>query len=108
MHVDYLFLFSYFRASGEFAEEVQHIPTVVSVSSIFGFLFGGQFGARIAADYYTRHNKLTIYKSVMHAQRVFQSAQTMGFVKYGSRWGWRTGLFAGLYRYLKTTPKVCY
>jgi len=65
---------------------------------MFGFLLGGQFGIRIGADHYTKQNKLTVYRSQMHAQREFQSAKVLGFVKYGCRWGWRMGLFAGLYR----------
>lgn len=80
-------------------EEIQHIPNVVLYTSTFAFLFGGQFGRRIADDYFRRHNQLTVYESVMHAKRQYHASVAMGFVKYGGRWGWRAGLFSGVYRY---------
>jgi hypothetical protein len=90
--------FIFLSADNTISEELQHIPTVIGVGSVFGFLLGGQFGIRIGADHYLKQNQLTVYGSKMHAQREFQSAKTLGFAKYGSRWGWRMGLFAGLYR----------
>lgn len=81
-------------------EEIQHIPNVVCYTSAFAFLFGGQFGRRIADDYYRRHNQLTVYQSVMHAKRQYQASVALGFVKYGSRWGWRAGLFSGVYSFV--------
>ncbi|XP_031562054.1 complex I assembly factor TIMMDC1, mitochondrial-like [Actinia tenebrosa] len=87
---------------GTISEELQSIPTIIGIGSVFGFLLGGQFGIRIGADHYVKQNQLTVYHSQMHAQREFQSAKTLGFVKYGSRWGWRMGLFAGLYSFLLT------
>ncbi|EDO30469.1 predicted protein [Nematostella vectensis] len=86
--------------NNQLAEEVQDIPTIICVGSIFGFLLGGQYGVRIRADSFLRQNKLTVYKSAMHAQRSFQSAKTLGFVRYGCRWGWRLGWFAGLYSFM--------
>lgn len=81
-------------------EEIQHIPNVVLYTSTFAFLFGGQFGRRIADDYFRRHNQLTVYESVMHAKRQYHASVAMGFVKYGGRWGWRAGLFSGVYSFL--------
>ena len=66
---------------------------------MIGFIFGGRIGARIASDYHVRHNKLTIYNSQMQAQRELHSTVTLGFIKYGCKWGWRVGVFAGVYRY---------
>ncbi|XP_048584404.1 complex I assembly factor TIMMDC1, mitochondrial isoform X4 [Nematostella vectensis] len=86
--------------NNQLAEEVQDIPTIICVGSIFGFLLGGQYGVRIRADSFLRQNKLTVYKSAMHAQRSFQSAKTLGFVRYGCRWGWRVGWFSGLYSFM--------
>lgn len=81
-------------------EEIQHIPSVVCYTAAFAFLFGGQFGKRIADDHYRRHNQLTVYQSAMHAKRQYQSSVALGFVKYGSRWGWRAGVFSGIYSFL--------
>ena len=80
-------------------EEIQHIPRVVVYTSVFAFLFGGQFGKRIIDENFRRHNQLTVYDSVMHAKRQYQASVALGFVKYGSRWGWRAGLFSGVFRY---------
>ena len=79
-------------------EEIQHIPSVVCYTSAFAFLLGGQFGKRIADDHYRRHNQLTVYQSAMHAQRQYQASVALGFAKYGGRWGWRAGVFSGIYR----------
>ena len=37
----------------------------------------------------------------MHAQRQYQASVALGFAKYGGRWGWRAGVFSGIYRYVK-------
>ncbi|XP_068712630.1 complex I assembly factor TIMMDC1, mitochondrial-like [Montipora foliosa] len=81
-------------------DEIQHIPDVVFYTSVFAFLFGGQFGRRIVDDHFRRHNQLTVYNSVMHAKRQYQASVVLGFVKYGCRWGWRAGLFSGVYSFL--------
>lgn len=81
-------------------EEIQHIPRVVVYTSVFAFLFGGQFGKRIIDENFRRHNQLTVYDSVMHAKRQYQASVALGFVKYGSRWGWRAGLFSGVFSIL--------
>lgn len=81
-------------------EEIQHIPSVVCYTSAFAFLLGGQFGKRIADDHYRRHNQLTVYQSAMHAQRQYQASVALGFAKYGGRWGWRAGVFSGIYSFL--------
>lgn len=72
---------------------------MVVYTSVFAFLFGGQFGKRIIDENFRRHNQLTVYESVMHAKRQYQASVALGFVKYGSRWGWRAGLFSGVFRY---------
>lgn len=78
--------------------EIEHIKTVVYTTSAFAFLLGGRFGKRIIDDHFRRHNHMTVYESVMHAQRQYHANVVMGFVKYGCRWGWRAGAFAGVYR----------
>ena len=98
LHLLFIFFLLFVSDGGGPRDEIQHVPTVVFATSVFAFLFGGQFGARIAADYYKRHNQLTVFESTMDAQRRYQSALGMGFVKYGCRWGWRAGAFAGIYR----------
>ena len=78
--------------------EIEHIKTVVYATTAFAFLLGGRFGKRIIDDHFRRHNQLTVYDSAMHAQRQYHASVILGFIKYGCRWGWRAGAFAGVYR----------
>ena len=80
------------------APEIEHIKTVVYATTAFAFLLGGRFGKRIIDDHFRRHNQLTVYDSAMHAQRQYHASVILGFIKYGCRWGWRAGAFAGVYR----------
>ena len=77
---------------------MEQIRTVKFTTTVFAFVFGGQFGYGIVDDSFQRHNQLTVYESVMHAQRRYHASVVVGFVKYGWRWGWRAGAFAGVYR----------
>ena len=93
------FFFSFERSDDKGTRpEIEHIKTVVYTTSAFAFLLGGRFGKRIIDDHFRRHNHMTVYESVMHAQRQYHANVVMGFVKYGCRWGWRAGAFAGVYR----------
>lgn len=80
--------------------EIEHIKTVVYATTAFAFLLGGRFGKRIIDDHFRRHNQLTVYDSAMHAQRQYHASVILGFIKYGCRWGWRAGAFAGVYSFL--------
>lgn len=80
--------------------EMEQIRTVMLTTTVFGFVFGGRFGYRIVDDSFRRHNQLTVYESVMHAQRRYHASVVVGFIKYGWRWGWRAGAFAGVYSFL--------
>lgn len=97
------FLKAFFKLRGYekgLCPEMEQIRTVMFTTTVFAFVFGGRFGYRIVDDSFRRHNQLTVYESVMHAQRRYHASVVVGFVKYGWRWGWRAGAFAGVYSFL--------
>lgn len=79
------------------SEFYENASQAVFFGSITGFLIGGRMGARVSGNDHMISNQLTIYPSKMQAHREYHSAVVKGFVRNGSRWGWRLGLFAGIY-----------
>lgn len=82
---------------GEIRPEVAHIPIVVFCGSLVGLMIGGRHGARIRGTSTIASNKLTVYTSTVQAKRDYFSAVLLGYFQYGCRWGWRTGLYSGIY-----------
>ena len=76
-----------------------HTWSVITITgSCVGFMFGGVIGARNAADAHIERTKLIVYDHGFQAQREMHSASIRGFIRMGSRWGWRIGIFASLFR----------
>jgi hypothetical protein len=86
-----------FRYGNGIPEEFQDCTLTVFVASTVGFTAGGLYGARTAADDFIAVNQFSKFTSPMQAQREMHAASMMGFVRYGSRWGWKLGAFAGLF-----------
>lgn len=82
---------------GEIRPEVAHIPIVVFCGSLVGLMIGGRHGARIRGRATIENNKLTVYTSSHQAEREYLSRVLLGYFQYGCRWGWRTGLYSGIY-----------
>ena len=49
------------------------------------------------------HDNFYVVCGVM-SQRELHSAAFMGFVRNGCRWGWKLGVFAGIFRYVPSHP----
>eukprot|EP00112_Aurelia_sp_Birch-Aquarium-sp1_P004122 Seg1469.2 transcript_id=Seg1469.2/GoldUCD/mRNA.D3Y31 product="Complex I assembly factor TIMMDC1 mitochondrial" protein_id=Seg1469.2/GoldUCD/D3Y31 len=79
------------------SELYKNFSLATCAGSIAGFIIGGRLGARVAGSDHIVANQLTMYPNKMQAHREYHSAVVKGFVKNGSRWGWRAGIFAGLY-----------
>ena len=82
---------------GEIRPEIAHIPVVVFCGSLVGMMVGGRHGVRIRGASNIATNKLTVYTSTVQAHRDYFSAILLGFFHYGCRWGWRAGLYSGIY-----------
>jgi len=83
-------------SSGE-SDIYRNLCLATGVGSIMGFCVGGRLGARVAGKDHILANQLTTYKYKMQAHREYHSAVIDGFIRNGCRWGWRAGVFAGLY-----------
>ena len=91
---------------GEIRPEIAHIPVVVFCGSLVGMMVGGRHGVRIRGASNIASNKLTVYTSSVQAQREYFSAILLGFFQYGCRWGWRAGLYSGIYSTTLTTLSI--
>ena len=91
---------------GEIRPEVAHIPVVVFCGSLVGMMVGGRYGLRIRGASNIATNKLTVYTSSVQAQRDYFSAILLGFFHYGCRWGWRAGLYSGIYSTTLTAVSI--
>ena len=91
---------------GEIRPEIAHIPVVVFCGSLVGMMVGGRYGARIRGASNISSNKLTVYTSSVQAERDYFSAVLLGFFQYGCRWGWRAGLYSGIYSTTLTAMSI--
>ena len=91
---------------GEIRPEIAHIPVVVFCGSLVGMMVGGRYGTRIRGASNIASNQLTIYTSSAQAQRDHFSAILLGFFQYGCRWGWRAGLYSGIYSTTLTAVSI--
>jgi hypothetical protein len=85
------------RPGAPLPDELQEWPRVVFLGSVIGFVFGGLMGARLAGDKYIAMNHNTKYPHPMQAHRELHGAAMLGFVRHGSKWGWKIGMFAGIF-----------
>ncbi|XP_064399943.1 complex I assembly factor TIMMDC1, mitochondrial-like [Halichondria panicea] len=81
----------------DLAPELKELSLTIFIASVAGFLFGGMIGARHSGDKFITHNHASKFTSVMQAQRQLHAASLLGFMRKGSHWSWRVGLFAGLF-----------
>lgn len=65
--------------------------------SVTGFAVGGFFSAAETAKQHIAANADTRYVSQKEAQRTLNDAVLKEFGRTGSRWGWRTGGFLGVF-----------
>lgn len=77
--------------------DVQRLVTATTLGTLSGFTIGGVLGMRDAAQAHIVSNASTRYVSQLDAQRDLNTATVRGFVRHGSRWGWRLGGLAGIF-----------
>lgn len=78
-------------------EEVREFQVTVLVATFTGFLLGGLVGARYAGDKFVAISHSAKFSSTMQAQRELHSASLLGFIRNGCRWGWKLGVFSGVF-----------
>ncbi|XP_071815775.1 complex I assembly factor TIMMDC1, mitochondrial-like isoform X3 [Apostichopus japonicus] len=82
------------RKTGEISREVYELFLMFILGSAAGGLYGGMPASRFARNRYIQTSNAAIYSSKMEALGTSYNAGTRGFIRYGLRWGWRTGFLA--------------
>eukprot|EP00045_Choanoeca_perplexa_P003042 m.28377 g.28377 ORF g.28377 m.28377 type:complete len:130 (+) comp11832_c0_seq3:14-403(+) len=70
------------------------------LASLAGFVFGGGLSIRPTADAFIEANRTTKFTNKLHMQSELNTAVMNRFMVRGSYWGWRTGAFVGLFKYV--------
>lgn len=76
---------------------MHRLVNLTALASLSGFAIAGVLGMRDAAAVHIEANRNTRYVSQLDAQRDLNTATVRGFVRNGSRWGWRLGALTGLF-----------
>ncbi|XP_052752365.1 RPII140-upstream gene protein [Galleria mellonella] len=93
----------------EFDEISPELHTVAQASlcgAFVGACMGGFTSSRQAYVYFIENNQATIFKSTMQAKKKLQDYVTVAFAKGAYHWGWRLGIFTGIFSLVATTVSV--
>lgn len=82
------------RETGEISREVYELFMMFLLGSAAGSLYGGLPASRHARNRYIQTSDAALYSSKLEAVGTSYNAGTRGFIRYGYRWGWRTGFLA--------------
>lgn len=88
------------NSEGLYNKNLFLVSQCIGGGSLAGFLIGGRIGARVGAVEHIENTTLAVYQSSVHAQREYQGRVSLGFLRNGCKFGWRAGVFAGLYSLL--------
>ncbi|XP_028179026.1 RPII140-upstream gene protein [Ostrinia nubilalis] len=91
-------------------DEVSPEMNQVAQAAMFGTFIGGCMGgfvkSRNAYLYFIETNQATIFTSTMQAKKKLQDYVTVAFAKGACQWGWRLGIFSGMFSLIATTISV--
>ncbi|RDD37919.1 Complex I assembly factor TIMMDC1, mitochondrial [Trichoplax sp. H2] len=76
------------------ALEVEYLPTIAFSSSFTAFILAGLVGAQQTAENFRANSKFRMFPSKVQALREMHSHALLGFVRSGSKAGWRACIFA--------------
>lgn len=66
-------------------------------ASLSGFFIGGWSTSRAAAEQYLKESETTRFRSQFDMQRGLQDSIMRSFFVNGARWGWKLGVFMGMF-----------
>ncbi|KAL0840532.1 hypothetical protein ABMA28_015750 [Loxostege sticticalis] len=90
----------------EVSPELHNVVQAAMCGAFFGACMGGFARSRDAYLYFIENNQATIFKSTMEAKKKLQDYVTVAFAKGAYRWGWRLGIFSGMFSLIATTISV--
>ncbi|OWR50935.1 hypothetical protein KGM_207571 [Danaus plexippus plexippus] len=93
----------------EFDEYSIELHNVVQ-ESLCGFFIGASLGgfikSRDAYLHFIQNNQATIFHSTFEAKKKLQDYVTISFAKGAYHWGWRLGIFTGIFSLFVTSISV--
>ncbi|KAJ0180006.1 hypothetical protein K1T71_004597 [Dendrolimus kikuchii] len=96
-------------STDEYGERSAELHSVVQSSlcgAFIGACMGGFVSSRQAYLYFIENNQATIFKTTMQAKKRLQDYVTLKFAKGAYTWGWKLGIFTGIFSLLATTVSV--
>ncbi len=78
-------------------KDMEELAYAGSAATTVGFIFGGVLSIQQSAKAFVSSAVDTKFVSQHHMQSEMNNAVLSGFLKTGSRWGWRTGLFVSFF-----------
>ncbi|KAG6460966.1 RPII140-upstream gene protein [Manduca sexta] len=90
----------------EVSVEVHSVLQSTLCGAFFGACFGGFLKSRDAYIYFIENNQATIFQSTMQAKKKLQDYVTIAFAKGAYQWGWKLGIFTGMFSLIATTVSV--
>ncbi|CAK1553515.1 unnamed protein product [Leptosia nina] len=90
----------------ELSIELHNVLQTSLMGVFFGVCYGGFTKSRDAYIYFIENNQATSFKSNFDAKRKLQDYVTIAFARGAYRWGWKLGIFSGIYSLIATTISV--
>ncbi|XP_072940271.1 complex I assembly factor TIMMDC1, mitochondrial [Epargyreus clarus] len=90
----------------EISAELNNVVQMTLCGCFFGACMGGFARSKDAYVNFIENNQATIFKSTMEAKKRLQDHVTVAFAKGAYHWGWRLGMFSGLFGLFTTTLSV--
>ncbi|XP_069703295.1 RPII140-upstream gene protein isoform X2 [Periplaneta americana] len=91
---------------GNISPELNSACQAAFLGTFIGACYGGVLNSKIAYTDFMERNEATIFKNHLDAKKKLQDQVTIGFGKGAFRWGWRLGLFSGMYVLFTTSIAV--
>ncbi|XP_041976650.1 RPII140-upstream gene protein [Aricia agestis] len=88
------------------SKELHTIGQATTFGLFLGAMFGGVVKSRHAYITFIENNQATIFHSTKEAQKKLQDQVTLSFAKGAYHWGWRLGLFSGMFSFIATSISV--
>ncbi|CAH2107532.1 unnamed protein product [Euphydryas editha] len=90
----------------EVSVELHNVAQATMCGLFVGACLGGFAKSRDAYLHFIENNQATIFQSTFQAKKKLQDYVTVAFAKGAYHWGWRLGIFTGIFSLISTTVSV--
>ncbi|XP_026486082.2 RPII140-upstream gene protein [Vanessa tameamea] len=91
---------------GEVSVELHNVAQATMCGFFVGACLGGFAKSRDAYLHFIENNQATIFNSTIQAKKKLQDYVTVAFARGAYHWGWRLGIFTGMFSIISTTVSV--